>query len=194
MEEICTICYDQLPIPVFQPTTETVIIGECTRLRCGHAMHSVCLANALQITRGTCPMCNGRDNRDNNWNARAARQDECFKQLEAVKRRLDVSEGLKDYSAFNREYSQKVSEFRKRVKEFKKQLLEEMSIEQLEKDIARIRSETRAIFKKAAKDMGGIYSNAVLQTALGSQYTLDSWLFKRQYKCSYRIHRLLYGI
>jgi hypothetical protein len=189
--EVCITCYEPIDIPMFETTDRTHIVGDCTRLICGHAMHSVCLVNTLQSTQGKCPLCNTFEE---GKYTNLLFQDECFRRLERVKRRPDVSAGIRDYTAFKAEYSQKRRDFAKKVREFKKNLREEMGVSRLEKDISRIKSSTRTVFKKAAQEAGGIYAHALLNVNEQTYY-LDKWLFKeKMFLSSWKTRRVFYDV
>jgi hypothetical protein len=177
-ENICALCYEAIPVPMFQQVDDTRIEGDCTRLGCGHAMHTACIVRSLQATRGKCALCNMRPARDHDdWDARMRYEHECQKRLQKVRRNPEVSEGLKDYKAFRSELCQKRIEANKRLREFKAQLREEFGIVKLMKDIATIKRQTRANFHKIAKKEGGMY----LAAAQGMRnWELNRWLFSER--------------
>ena len=186
-ENVCALCYEAIPVPMFQQVEETRIEGECTRLECGHAMHTQCLVRSLQATRGKCALCNMRPNRDHNdWDARMRYEHECQKRLQKVRRDPSIAEGLKDYKAFRSELETKKREAAKRLKEFKTSLREEMKIPELLKDIATIKRQTRSNFNKVVKKEGGLF----LAAAQGMRsWEMNRWLFSERRYSDWKFRR-----
>lgn len=175
----CAICYEEMDdtVEFDAATTETQVDGDCTRLGCGHALHTRCMVDALQATGGKCPLCTQRQNPDKFYDEYMR---VCLRTLETLRKTPRIAEGLKDYAGFHRELCAKYKTFRQRVRDFKKALRQEMQIEKLQREITDIRAETRR----------RVRSQLVFEDSI-SNYTLDKWLFKSQYS-AWDLQRVFY--
>lgn len=116
-------------------------------------------------------------------------QTACIDVLSKIKRDPEIRDGILDYKAFKHELIEKEHLFRKQLAEWKKTTREAMKIPQLEKDIESIKRTTVSLFRKKAKEMGGIYATAVAQYPYG----IESAVFGRtMYYGAYRRRRLFY--
>lgn len=181
--ERCPVCLSDMEVPIYversEDQTEPIVENGCTRLGCGHALHTECLVESLISTRGKCVCCNLRNvdpsaEKDMSWEQRLRLQKLCLEKLKKIKSSLLVKEGLLDYKAHRTELKSKHREFTKKVEEYKKQLRYEMNIEDLIKTAFNTRRNTKKYFKNEIRKSTGLESAAMLHI---SDYTLDRWLF-----------------
>ena len=187
MEEYCAMCREEIDVPVFRRTPTTVTEGDCTRMECGHALHTTCLINSLQVCRGKCLLCNvDRIMDDMGFNMAEHQlrfEAECFTVLETIKKKKEVKEALalfrKDSSAF----TQKLREYKKRVKEYKKQLKEELDVKSVMNAFKSSRALVKRTIKEESKKESTLHGAAIRSL---STWTLDKWLFgKAVYRGTY---------
>jgi len=184
--ERCPICLGDMEVPVYmereEGDTEPIVEHGCTRLSCGHALHTECLVESLVSTGGKCVCCNLRniefgEHRDLSWEQRLQFESLCLKKLRGVKQSLLVHEGLKDYKSFKNELKRKHREFQDKVKQYKKQLREEMNIEETIRITNKIRNDTKRNFNTELSKTTGIEKAALMHI---SKYRLDTWLFNER--------------
>ncbi len=182
-EERCPVCLGDMDVPVYverdEGETDPIIENGCTRLSCGHALHSQCMVESLVSTGGKCVCCNLRNfdmdhRRDMNWEQRLQFEKMCLEKLKTVKNSLLVKEGLRDYVSFKSELKHKHKEFNDKIQEYKKVLRAEMKIEELIKIANDTRKLTKHNFKKELKKSTGLESAALLHV---TEYHVDKWLF-----------------
>jgi hypothetical protein len=188
--EICAICLDDMDTPSYKQVEETVVEGECTRLACGHAMHTCCLVESLIKTEGKCVQCNVRNidpYKDNlNWEERLEFEKVCFDKIKIIKKQPEVKEGITDYASFRRELQTKHKEFQKKVLDFKTELRKEMEIDELLKTIKKTKRQTTINFNKAIKKSRGVESTALSHL---TTFTVNKWLFKESWQTQRIISR-----
>jgi hypothetical protein len=177
-EDMCAVCYEPLGVPGYieLPDKDIQIEGNCTRLGCGHALHSLCVAQSLQAYKGKCVLCNVR-NLNQQFDSAEDRlkfEGTCMRVLQQIKKVPTVRESLRDYNAFERELTKKKTEFRNRVREYKNQLRKDMKVDVLVKDVKRCRTVALRYVKKEAIKNGTIYGAAIAQL---SPWNIDRWLF-----------------
>lgn len=180
--ERCCVCYEGMELIAFQLEDEPAgcqVVGNCTRLGCGHALHTKCLIDTLQATGGRCPMCNivrSVVGRNDTYRQRLRFEAECQRVLNEVKREPAIREGLLDLAGFSSELRNKAREFRKRVEAFKDELRTEMGIERLLHDIDVIKRTTVSNFKKSVAT-----KNSLVKAAFHAmdKYSLERYLFNR---------------
>ena len=191
------LCYDPMSTALYRPTTAEgcTIEGDCTRLGCGHALHTTCMVNSLVSTHGKCPLCNMTGSfREMPYRQRLQYEAECKRSLAFVRRDPEVREGLADLAAFQSELRTKQKEFKERTLAFKKQLREELQIERLLRDIRMLTRTTLNRAKTVAKAKGGLTQHAF--ETLGRSGSLSLWLFNTTRMCRYRAYyaqRLFFG-
>jgi hypothetical protein len=181
-EERCPVCLGDMDVPVYvereEGETDPIIENGCTRLSCGHALHSQCMVESLVSTGGKCVCCNLRhfdtNNRDMPWEQRLQFEKMCLDKLKTVKNSLLVKEGLRDYTSFKNELKSKHTEFKHKIQEYKKILREEMKIEELIKIANDTRKTTKRNFRNELKKSTGLESAALLHI---SEWHVDKWLF-----------------
>lgn len=188
-QERCPVCLGDMEVPVYdereEGETEPIIENGCTRLSCGHALHTQCMVESLVSTGGKCVCCNLRNfdmnHRDMPWEQRLQFEKLCLDKLKTIKNSLLVKEGLKDYASFKNELKSKHTEFKRKIEEYKKVLREEMKIEELIKVASETRTLTKRNFKKELKKSTGLETAALMHI---SDYHLDKWLFAERGWCS----------
>jgi hypothetical protein len=189
--ERCILCYEQMHVALYRPTTAAAgccVEGDCTRLGCGHALHTACMVNSLVSTQGKCPLCNmSRPFQDMTYRQRLQYEAECKRSLACVKRDPGVRAGLADLAAFNAELRTKQDEFRQRTLAFKKQLREELQVERLLKDIRMLTRETCTRARAVAKSHGGLTQQAF--ETLESTGSLPLWLFNTSRLSRFRAYQ-----
>ena len=185
-QERCPVCLGDMEVPVYdereEGEIEPIVEGGCTRLGCGHALHTQCMVQSLVSTQGKCVCCNMNhfnpdDHREMPWEQRLQFEKMCLDKLKTVKNSLLVKEGLRDYVSYKNELKQKHKEFKDRIEDFKKELRSEMKIEELIKTVSNIRTTTKKNFKKEMKHSTGLESAALLHI---SDWHLDRWLFNER--------------
>ena len=183
-QDKCPVCLVEMDVPLDVErrgdNTEPVIEEGCTRLGCGHALHTECMVSSLISTRGKCVCCNMTadsplDDREMPWQQRLEFQRLCLRKMSAVKRTLLVREGLRDFHAYRNELRTKHKEFRDKLTEYKGKLREEMGIDNLIDTMNKTRSKTKANFKKEIRKATGLEAAAFSNL---SEYVLDRWLFQ----------------
>lgn len=186
MEERCPVCLGDMEVPVYdereEGDNEPIVEGGCTRLGCGHALHTQCMVQSLVSTGGKCVCCNLRnvelgEDRHMPWEQRLQFEKLCLDKLKTVKNSLLVKEGLRDYVSFKNELKQKHKEFKERIEVFKKELREEMKIEELIKTATTTRALTKRNFNKEIRKTTGLESAALLHI---SDWHIDRWLFNEK--------------
>lgn len=162
----CTICLESLSIPLYVAgTTEVNIENDCSRIACGHAFHTKCLIQSLNITPG-CPLCRIVEETHYNVDPELYTRQHihmqlyCSKILDEVKNDILV-EHLKDYKSFVRELEEKRKVFNKRVTDFKEKLREEMNITPILSHIDKVKKDTKRIFRHEIKKRGGIFATSL---------------------------------
>ena len=184
-EDVCPVCYEDLPVSQYRQSDDIEITGACTRLACGHAFHTPCVIRCLQTT-SKCPCCNvfGDDNQDLRYESRLRLEGHCRKVLKDILRKDIVVEHLKDFKAFSHELEEKREVFKQQVTEFKKRLRAEMKIEQQIADIKKIQASTKRAFVAEAKKAGHLYHGAITKL---SNFRIDEYLFGIQRAWYYSI-------
>lgn len=184
--ERCPVCLGDMEVPVYiereEGDTEAIVEHGCTRLGCGHALHTECLVESLVSTGGKCVCCNLRnvefgDHRDLSWEQRLQFETICLDKLKTIKRSLLVREGLKDYKSFKNELKKKHKEFHDKIKQYKKQLREEMGIEDAIRIATKTRNDTKRNFNIELNKTVGLEKAAMMHI---SNYRLDHWLFNER--------------
>ena len=157
---------------------EIIIDKDCTRLKCGHALHSKCMIEGLQSYRGKCLVCNvtAIDKTHLSYEQRIQYESRCLKYLSEIKRKSpEVKEAILDCNAFRNEFKDKVNIYNKKIKEYCESLKKEMNIAKYRKDYFTTRSALIRIFKsEVAKD--SIYRVALQRI---HQWKLERWLCGR---------------
>lgn len=183
-QDRCPVCLVEMEVPIYVErapgNTSVEVINGCTRLSCGHALHTECLVESLVSTRGKCVCCNMTpdnplNDRNISFEQRLEIQRLCLAKLKNVKRSLLVREGLRDLKAYRSELRQKHKQFRDRLDEYKSVLRKELGIEELIDTVNDTRRKTKAIFKREINKTSGIEAAAFSNV---SEYTLDRWLFQ----------------
>ena len=189
-EDKCIICYEAMSVPVYRVVEQTTVEGDCTRLVCGHALHTTCMIDSLQSTRGKCSLCNwiSRDS-ELSYQQRMRYETECSRLLESVKKDALVKESMADYRAFRKELSTKRAEYKKRMKEQSKLIREELGIERVLKDYKQSKRTAVSNFKQVVKRRGGLFSIALKN--LGGCST-ERLLFGRNCRYDYFRNRFFY--
>lgn len=178
MEE-CILCYEPLSVPVFRETTTNDIIvdGDSSRLKCGHAYHTLCLLRALQH-RSVCPLCNviGQPQDNEDWwnNGRIALEGRCMEIMGKAKKDKEVREALREYKTSLKDIMGVKKEFSKKVKDFKTGLRAEMGVDEKLKTLLKHRSSATRIFHHKAKSEGSLGAGAL---NLLPKYKIDIFLF-----------------
>ena len=181
MEELCAICQDHMTVPEYdiERLGEIIIEKDCTRLKCGHALHSKCMIEGLQSYNGKCLVCNvtGVDKTHLSFDDRIKFEARCLRVLGQLKRHnSDVKNAVLDCNAFRTEYKQKVKEYNHKIKEFCKNLEKEMNISKYRSDYLKTRSVCISTLKKnVGKDT--IYGAALSRI---NHWKLERWLCGRQ--------------
>ncbi len=183
----CPVCLAGMEVPLYverrEDDTAPIVLNGCTRLACGHALHTECLVESLISTQGKCVCCNMRvgleaqHNTDMPWEQRLKFQQLCLKKLRTVKNTLLVKEGLRDYEAFKKEVREKHKEFKKRLNDHKEVLRKEMKIEELIMTASKLRRDTKRNFMQEMRKSTGIEAAAFSNL---SDYAFDRWLFSER--------------
>jgi hypothetical protein len=186
MDERCSVCLGDMEVPVYvereEGETDPIVENGCTRLRCGHALHTECMVESLVSTGGKCVCCNLRhvelgDHTDLSWEQRLQFENVCLNKLKTIKRSLLVNEGIKDYKSFKNELNKKHTEFKNKIQEYKKQLREEMGIEDMIRVASKTKRDTRRNFMTELGRSTGLEKAAMLHIR---NYRLDKWLFNER--------------
>ncbi len=185
-EERCPVCLGDMEVPVYvereEGDTEPIVENGCTRLGCGHALHTECLVESLVSTGGKCVCCNLRnvefgEHRDLTWEQRLQFETVCLGKLQSIKKTLLVREGLKDYKSFKNELKKKHKDFQEKVQQYKNKLREEMGIEESIRTAKKIRAGTKRNFNKELTKTLGVEKAAMMHV---SNYALERWLFNER--------------
>jgi hypothetical protein len=192
--EKCVICLGDMEVVVYREPpndhSEPVVEGDCTRMSCGHALHTVCLVNSLISTQGKCVCCNIRnfnleDNVHLGWEERLQFEKLCFDKIHNIKRETKIKEGLKKYKDLKKELQEKHKIFSKKVNDFKKSLRDDMKIDDAIKQTRSIRRATTNNFNKEILKSKGLEVAAVSHL---TQWSIDKWLYN---ETSYNARRLM---
>lgn len=180
--ELCAICLDEMSVPSFKQTETTCVEGDCTRLACGHAMHTCCLVESLIRTEGKCIQCNRRNidpyQDEFTWEQRLEFERVCFNKLKGIKKLPDVKKYIDEYSTIMKELRAKHSDFKKQVDHFKINLRKEMEIDRLVKDVKRAKKQALNGFRKEVQKTKGVETIALSHL---TTLTLNKWLLKETY-------------
>ena len=191
MEE-CILCYEPLSVPVFRENTTNDIIvdGDSSRLKCGHAYHTLCLLRALQH-RSVCPLCNviGQPQDNEDWwnNGRIALEGRCMEIMGKAKKDKEVREALREYKTSLKDVMGIKKEFSKKVKDFKTGLRAEMGVDEKLKTLLKHRSSVMRIFHRKAKSEGSLAAGAL---NLLPNYKIEIFLFGMSRFFRWRTHHV----
>jgi hypothetical protein len=178
-QDICAICLDSMNVCSYKDVEETVIEGNCTRLACGHAMHTCCLVESLIRTEGKCVQCNRRNidhyKDDLTWEERLSFEKVCIDKLKQIKKSEEVKTRIKEYFNINKEIKLRHSEFKKKVEAYKSELRKEMEIDGLIKSLKSSKRQAMTAFNKAVRSSKGVESIALSNL---TTFTLNKWLFR----------------
>jgi hypothetical protein len=177
--EQCPICQENMDVPGYiQGTTEITLDGICTRLQCGHALHTTCMVRSLQTTGGKCVMCNRTNINPHELSEEQyiRLRGECLVLLKQIKRIPDTRDSIVVYKDNAKKLKTQKKEFLKRVKDFKTQLRGEMGIDSILTDLKRSRSTVVSNIKREARKAGPLYVGALDSL---SEYQFNAGVFGR---------------
>lgn len=177
--EPCAVCQEEMDVPTYIPgTTEITSEGICTRLQCGHALHTSCMIRGLQTTYGKCVVCNQTNINTENipYSEFLAFRGACITHLNSVKRLPGVQVKQTMFREKHNSLKKLSTEFRKRITSFKTELRNEMNLDVLIKETNRARSAVTATVKKEIRKKGSMYVGAL--SSLGT-YHIDRSIFGR---------------
>ena len=161
MDNICTICFDEMDMNSYQDDQDQTLT--CYKLECGHAYHTKCIVTCLQKMNNNCPNCRSQKTPQEILTLEGL----VSQLLNEVRRGKQLKLEMDGYKASVKNYEDSLKQLKNDTKQFIETRKTELNIPQKRKQFYLSTNRVKSKFLKICREKGPMY--------LGAYKNLTEW-------------------